>query len=270
MWDELERIFNRAYQYCFSWKKWLFVFPVLVVCGILAVLCHTLAMGSSQWVGVTLSFLPTFICAGILLAAGVPLIRLYHDEVKGKPIHHRETIRGSWHLMRGLAALSLPLILAYLVLWGIFGIFHLLRTVPNIGAVLGGILSFGPFLLIAGSFCLSLVALLFLFFLTPLVALKSTVHPQLAEEFFARLKAGPFSHLFFLAVGLIPLLFVITFLTVSAALTGLTYFVPERTWAVALQWFFIMIPFAALLSPAVIFFFNFAAESFVWMQRKLK
>ncbi|MBS0615927.1 MAG: hypothetical protein JSR58_05190 [Verrucomicrobia bacterium] len=270
MWDELERIFNRAFQYSFSWKKWLFVFPVLALCGTLAVLCHTLAMGANQWVGVTLVFLPTFICAGILLAAGVPLIRLYHDEVKGNPLRHRVTIQHSWKLMRGLASLSLPLILAYLVLWGVFGIFHLLRAIPNIGGFLGGLLSFGPFLLIAGSFCLSLIALLFLFFLTPLVALKSTVHPKMAEEFFARLKAGPFSHIFFLAIGLVPLLFMSTFLTVSAALTGLTYFAPERTWAVALQWFCIMIPFAALLSPAVIFFFNFAGESFVWMQRKVK
>ena len=195
MWDELERIFNRSFQYCFSWKKWLFVFPVLTSCGIFAVLCHTLSLGAGKWVGVTLAFLPTFACSGILLAAAVPMIRLYHDEVKGKPLHHRQTIRQSWPLMRGLAALSLPLLLAYLVLWSVFGIFHLLKAIPTIGAVLGGILSFGPFLLIAGSLCLSLIALLFLFFLTPYVALKSKVYPKLVEEFFVRLRSEPFSHL---------------------------------------------------------------------------
>ena len=51
---------------------------------------------------------------------------------------------------------------------------------------------------------------------------------------------------------------------------GMTYFVTERTWAIGLQWFVIMIPFATLLSPVVIFLFNFAAESFVILQKRLK
>jgi hypothetical protein len=50
----------------------------------------------------------------------------------------------------------------------------------------------------------------------------------------------------------------------------MTYFVTERTWAIGLQWFVIMIPFATLLSPVVIFLFNFAAESFVILQKRLK
>ncbi len=36
------------------------------------------------------------------------------------------------------------------------------------------------------------------------------------------------------------------------------------------QSFFVMIPFTALLSPAVVFFFNFAAESHVLMKQQEK
>jgi hypothetical protein len=36
---------------------------------------------------------------------------------------------------------------------------------------------------------------------------------------------------------------------------------------IVLQWFFIMLPFTALLSPAVVFFFNFATEAHVFLKR---
>ncbi|MES2123025.1 MAG: hypothetical protein V4492_09700, partial [Chlamydiota bacterium] len=43
-----------------------------------------------------------------------------------------------------------------------------------------------------------------------------------------------------------------------------------RIVALSLQWFFIMLPFSALLTPALIFFFNFAAESHVLMLKKMQ
>lgn len=270
MFYEIDPIFNRALKFSFSKKKLLFVFPILVVCGVLVVLCHTLAVGANHWVGVSLAFLPSFICAGILMAAGIPLIRAYHDEVKQRSFSYRKAVRHSWDLMVGISSFAAPLILAYLVLWGVLGIFYLLKAIPTIGHALGVILSFGPFLLIFGSLLLSAAALLLLFFMTPYVALKSVMRWDLAEILFARFKRDLFSHLFFLALGLMPLLIVVGFLILAATLTGLTYFTSERTWAIALQWFFIMIPFAALLSPAIVFFFNFAAESFAYMQKKFK
>jgi uncharacterized membrane protein len=80
--------------------------------------------------------------------------------------------------------------------------------------------------------------------------------------------ARPFTHFIFFIIGLIPLMLVVGLLILAAALTGLTYFTPTHVAAIAFQWFFIMIPFAALLSPAVVFFFNFAAESFVAISKK--
>ncbi len=268
MWDQVEPIFNRALKFSFSKKKLLFVFPVLILCGVLVVVCRALSVGAGSWVWVSLAFLPLFLCAGILLAAAVPLIRIYHDEVKGKPLKYRETIVRSWGLMTGISSLTVPLILAYLVLWIILGVFYLAKGIPKVGHTLGVILSFAPFLLIFGSLVLSVMSLLLLFFMTPQVALKSEMRWELAEEMLYRLKENFFSHLLMLILGLVPLLIAVGFLILAAAMTGLTYFTAESAWAVALQWFFMMIPFAALVSPATIFFFNFAAESFVWMQKR--
>ena len=59
---------------------------------------------------------------------------------------------------------------------------------------------------------------------------------------------------FFIAT--LPLLLTGSVLTISAFLTGSTYLDVDRTAEVVLQWFFIMLPFTALLDPAMIFFFN--------------
>jgi len=267
---ELENIFNRSLKFSLRRKKLLFVFPVLVLCGILIVLSHTIAVEANYWVGVSLIFFPTYICTGILMATGIPLVRAYHDEVKGRPFRFRQTIRQSWKLMVGISSFAVPIVLAYLVLWIVLGIFYLLKNIPSVGSALGVMLSFGPFLLILGSLVLSVIGLGLLFFLTPQVALRSSSGWGLAEELYHRLQANPFKHLALLVLGILPLLVLVGFLALAAALTGMTYFVTERTFAIAMQWTCIMIPFAALLSPAVVFFFNFAAESFVLLQKRLK
>jgi hypothetical protein len=161
-----------------------------------------------------------------------------------------------------------PLLTAYLVLWFILGLFYLLKNIPAVGEMLGIILSFCPFLLMFGSLLLSLVSLVLLFFMTPWVALKSTMSWELAEDVLKKMSQQPFIHFVLLMLGLLPLIIIIGFLILSATLTGMTFVVTERTWAIALQWFCIMIPFAAILSPVAIFFFNFAAESFAFLQRR--
>ncbi len=204
------------------------------------------------------------------MTIGVPLIRLYHDEIKEKKLSVNNTLRQSWTLMGGIASLLVPILTAYLVLWFVLGIFYLLKNIPSVGEMLGIFLSFGPFLLILGSLFLSIVNLLLLFFMTPLVALKSTMKWELAEEVLLKIWRQPFVHLALLILGLLPLLVVVGFMVLAATLTGMSFFVMERTWEISLQWFFIMIPFAALLSPVVLFFFNFAAESFALLQRRAK
>lgn len=268
MWQELEQAFNRAFFFSLTRKKIFLILPVLLVCGVVVVVSHTLWVGSNPWIRASLAFVPGFVCMALFLAAAVPLIRLYHDEVKQKPLYVHRTIQHSWKLMAGICSLIVPLLTAYLVLWFILGVFYLFKNIPALGELLGGLFSFAPFLLIAGSLVLLVMALALVFFLTPVVALKSQMSWELAEEVLKRCGREPFLHAILLLLGLLPLVVVVGFLTLAATLTGMSYFVTERTWVIGLQWFVIMIPFAALLSPLVIFFFNFAAEGFAILQRR--
>lgn len=270
MWKDLEQAFNRALFFSLKRKKIFFILPVLLICGIIVVLSHTLWVGSNPWIRSSLAFIPGFLCMALFLAAAVPLIRLYHDEVKHKPLSMNKTLKASWRLMASIGSLIVPILTAYLVLWFILGIFYLLKNIPATGEILGGFLSFGPFLLIAGSLVLIAIALALVFFLSPVVALKSTMSWDLAEDVLKRVGREPFLHVILLLIGLLPLIVVVGFLILSATLTGMTYFVTERTWAIGLQWFMIMVPFATLLSPVVVFFFNFASESFIILQRQKK
>src|SRR3990167_664609 len=96
---EVEEIFNRALRYSFSKVKFLFIFSVLLVCGVLVVFCRAMAFEANTWVVMSLSFLPVFLCTGILLAAGVLLTRIYYHEVKGLSYKFRKLFSQSLQLL---------------------------------------------------------------------------------------------------------------------------------------------------------------------------
>jgi hypothetical protein len=267
---ELEEVFNRAWRFAFSRKKFLLVFAALLVCGVLVVFCKTLSFTAGPWVIMSLSFLPVFLCTGVMLGTGVLLTRVYYHEVKGNNISFRKLLIDSFEVFMGAAYLSLPMALGYLLLWTLMGVFHLIKSLPMIGEGVGILLSFAPFLLVLASLLLGVFCLLVLFFATPHIALKRQVRFHIAEEILDRLKSSPFLNILLLLVGVLPLLLCIGFLTLSAILTGIGYFSSNAVLAVSLQWFFIMIPFALLLTPFVVFFFNFATESFGLLTRKVK
>ena len=266
--EEIERIFNRALKFSFSKKKLLFMFPVLVVCGLMLVFCRALAVNAGQWVVLSLTFLPVFLSSGLLLSAGVVLARVYHHEVKMIPLNFRKILSQSWELLIGVSYLTLPLLLVYLFLWMLMGIFYLFKEIPALGEVLGVILAFGPFLLVLGSLVLSLLNLFLLFFATPHIALNSRLKLKLAEDIYQRFSQNLFSNLALFLLGLMPLLFVVGLLSLAAFVTGVNFFMKTETLVIALQWFFIMIPFCAILTPGILFFFNFAVESYAVMQKK--
>jgi len=267
---ELEIIFNRALLRSCSRKKLFFIAPVLFVCGVMTVLCRVLAIGAGRWVLMSLTFLPIFLCGGLLLAAGVVLIRMYHNEIKLLPTSFRKLFSDSWEVMIGVSYLSLPLILAYLLLWTILGIFYLLAEIPSIGSAIGVILSFGPFLIVLGSIILSILSVNLLFFVTPQVALKSGVKRKLAEDVIRRLKANPFRNLLYLILALLPTLISVAFLSLAAMLTGMHLSTASAPLSIGLQWFFVMLPFCCLLAPSIVFFFNFSAEAYVVSRRTEK
>ena len=268
-WQQLEKIFNRALKHSFSKRKFLLVFPVMALCGLLTVICRTISHGVSQWMVMSTAFLPIFLCAGLLLAIGIVLTRIYHHEVKGIQFHYFKTIRGAKELFLGIPYLAVPLIFAYLILWMILGIFYLFRAIPHAGEFIGSVLSFGPFLLVLGSLVLGVLSLLTLFYVTPAAALKSDLRPQLAEEVFRKLKENPFFSFVMPLIGLFPLLLVGGFLSLAAVMTHLLYLESGGGLSIALKWFFMMLPFCAFLTPAVIFFFNFSAESYALMRKTI-
>ena len=71
-------------------------------------------------------------------------------------------------------------------------------------------------------------------------------------------------------IATFPFLFFLGLLILAAVLTGALCYACVNPFHTVLQWFFIMIPFTAILSPAVVFFFNFSAEAHVLIQKNLR
>jgi hypothetical protein len=267
--DEIRFIFNRAVVLTFSWTKLLLTFAIAAVCGVFVVFFHGLSIEATQWLSMSLTFVPAFICAGVLLSAGVLLIRLYHDEVKDRGVDFQKTLANSWQVMIGASYFSVPIVLSYLLLWMILGIFVLLSTLPGIGIVFNTVLIFAPFLINLVTLCLVLLSFALLFFMTPILALKGYNRIQVSQTLVQRFNKDIFTNLLLLAIGVAPLLILSLVLLATAFLTEpLCYDCVSPTHKVLL-WFFMMIPFTAILAPGVVFFFNFAAESHVLMMKKV-
>ena len=263
-------IFNRALSLTFSKKKLFLVFCVLALSGLLVVFFRGLALHASQWVQLSLTFLPIFLCGGILLSMGILLIRIYHDEIKKPDVQYWSIISKSWEIVIGASYFAIPIILSYLLLWMLLGIFVLLKEIPTVGEFFSAVLSFAPFIINLGTLVLCLISLSMLFFVAPIIALKGMNQQAISQVIMQRLEKDPFTNFFLVLMALIPLFFVLILLTLAAVLTGsicLDCNTPSQT---VLKWFFMMVPFTAFLTPAVIFFFNFAAESHVLMQAKAK
>lgn len=263
VWTDVERAFNRSIYFSLSRKKLFLTFPVLVLCGILIVFCRALAYDASEWVALSLAFLPVFLSSAVLLALGTLLSRIHYHEAKSLSLSFRRLIGGSFDLMIGTSYLSIPPILIYLFLWIILGLFFLLKEIPGIGAFFSVVFSFAPFLLIFGSLVLCLFNLGLLFFVAPAAAFQPIRKVSLAKRVLDSLKTRSFSAIALFFIAILPILFVVGLLCIAAMLTNVSFSISERSLFVAMEWFFIMIPFAAVLSPAVVFFFNFAAESYV-------
>ena len=259
---DLALCFNQSLQNAFSRKKFLFVFPVLVLCGVFIVFCKALALKASFWVSMSMVFLPIFFSSGILLSVGVILIRIYYHEKKSLKWRISEIVSRSLKLIIGTLYLSIPAIMIYLLLWVILGIFLLMQDIPYIGPFIGIVLSFAPFLIIFSSLVLVVINLAFLFFISPFIALKSKGKIEFAKEFFLRFRENIFSHLLFFFVAFFPIILIVILLSLAAILTNLQTITLSQSLYVALQWFFIMLPFCALVTPVVVFFFNFAAETY--------
>ena len=264
----LKKIFNRALLGCFSRSKWLFVFTVLALCGLLLVFFRALAGDTNQWMLLSSTFLPIFLSSGVLLATGIILIRLYHDEIKQKPASFRTVVSKSWEVLIGASYFCIPVLLTYLVLWVLLGVFVLLETVPYFGNFFGIVLAFAPFLINLCTLLLCVLNVAILFYVTPIVALKGMNRQMVSHTLAKKFQTDPFTNIALALIALLPILCFIGLLVLAVVLTGAICPECKELHHKVLQWVFIMLPFTALLAPAVVFFFNFAAESHVLIQKQ--
>ena len=267
-WTDLEKSFNRAIVSSFSKSKALLVFPVLLLCGIMIVFCRALSFGASEWMSMSLTFLPILLGSGLLLSVGVLVIRMYQHEVKSLQLGMKKLLTGSFDVVLGTTYLSIPPVLVYLLLWIILGIFFLLKEIPGLGQFFSTIFSFGPFLLIFCSMLLCIFNLLLLFFVAPAAAKLSSKRIHLAKAVLSVLQKRLFTSISLFLIAFVPIALLVGLLIGSAILTNLSFSLGIQSWTLALEWFFMMLPFAAILTPAVIFFFNFASESYHLLSEK--
>lgn len=265
----LARIFNRALSLTFGYKKLLLVFCVLALSGMLVVFFRGVAWHANHWVQLSMTFLPIFLCASILLSLGILLIRIYHNEVKNRPVNYLSILTKSWELIIGASYFFIPIILTYLLLWMGLGLFFLLKEIPVVGDFFSAVLAFAPFLINLGALVLCVISVLMLFFLTPIMALRGIDRSMVFQSFVKRIEKDAFSNIVLVLMGFLPLLFVLTLLILAAILTDSICGDGQTLPQITLKWFFMMIPFTAFLTPAVIFFFNFAAEAHVSLNKNL-
>ncbi len=267
-WVEIEKAFHRALFLSFSRLPLLLTFLVLVLCGILTIFCRALSLEAGSWMRLSLGFLPLFLSSGILLALGVVLSRFYYHEMKQIPINLRRLVSSSIDLILGVSYLAVPSFLLYLLFWILLGFFFLLKEIPGIGNFFSTVLAFAPFLLIFSSLLLCLVNLALLFFVAPVANLQSMRKGALAKRVFDSLKQRWLSALALLFIGMMPLLLISGCLYLAGSLTNTHFFVLESSVSIAIESFFLMLPFTAILTPAVVFFFHFSAEATALLNQK--
>lgn len=266
--ESVELSFNRAVQDSISKKKILFTSPLVILCGLFFVICRTIAINSGSWIQLFLGFFPFFLSFGILLGAGVVLIKAYYLERKKEEHSFKKIIYQSYQMIMNIAYLALPFVMAYIAIWIVLGIFYLLKSIPFLGALLGPMLSFIPFILILTSLLLALSTVFFLFFATPEATLKTGLKLILIKKTAARVKKSFFTDLIMIIVSLIPLLISLSLLYGSSWIVTTIFFEGASEVSFAFESLFMMLPFCLFLTPSVIFFFNFAAESFLLDQKE--
>ncbi len=269
-WVDLEGAFNRAFVFSFSRKRLILTFPALLLCGILSVFCHALSLDATAWISLCLGFLPIFLSFSVLLALGVVLSRIYYTEAKQMNVNVRRLLSSSMDLIIGISYLSVPSLLIYLFFWMVLGVFYLFKEIPGFGEFFSVVFSFGPFILIFGSLLLCVLNLGLLFFVAPAATILSMRKGALAKRVLDSLKKRIFSALILFFIGMVPLLIMSLLLCLSATLTNTSFFLSQSSLSVAMEWFFMMIPFAALITPSVVFFFNFSSESYALLQMDRK
>ncbi len=270
--DAIQPLFDRAFSLACNKKKLGVTFSGLACCDLIVLFFRNLSLQAHKWLQLICYFLPFFLCSAILLALGVLLIRLYHDEIKQREVDYRQVIYYSWEAMSTAIHCSFPLTLCYFVLWIGFGLFFLLSRLPLIGEALATILAFVPLMLNMTFLALVIISLAQLFLMTPIIALNRLDRRVILEVLLKRLGESLFFNLLLALIAMMPLIIMSMLLILAWNLTHSFYLDPLYLESgFASYWFFqelgMSLPVIACLALPILFFFNFAAEAHVFFQK---
>ncbi len=257
--QDIAQMFNRSLAHAFRWKKFVGFALLLILAGLLYLLFESVAGYAPYWLGLPLKFVPLFVGVGLIMAAGTLLVRLYIKEQEKETSTFMQVVWDSLSLLVKAACLSFPLLFAFGAFWVVLAVLLLLRAIPYFGNALGVVLAFLAFALNFGTVLLFIAALLAFFFLVPSLAVTEKLE---CKSVLKPLKENLFSALLLLAVACIPFWIVWKIVGLAAVLTLQAFAFGDSVIEVLLQSFFMLLPIAALLTPALTFFFNFAYESY--------
>ncbi|MBI5274479.1 MAG: hypothetical protein HY860_05450 [Chlamydiales bacterium] len=268
--DQLQLILYRAIFHTFSKKKLLLLVPIVLLCGLLTVICMTLA-SLGQWAKLSLFFLPIFVSFGLLLGVGIVLTRIYFKEIKGFAFTYFSMFKESMPIIMHATYMFLMVIASYVALWIGLTFFYLLKYIPWIGPLLSAFFSFVPFLIVISFLILTLLVPPILFFVIPYLALKgTTITIQGIKELFFDLKQDIFTNIMLFVAGVAPFLLLLAVLSFCASFTSGYFFMNSSFFVKLLQQLVVMILWCLFLTPTIIFFFNFSTESFGLIQKNIK
>lgn len=260
--QNLEKCFTRAFIFSFNKKKLLFSYPFVFLVGIVFVFFRSMTLSANNWVFLCRLFLPIFIAFAIFFILGIFLVRIHYHEVKNLTCSYREILKKSSPLILSTFYISIPVIFIFLVLWVVFGLFVGIKNIPHVGSFFGVFLSIIPFLLILLAILLVVFSVGTLFFISPEMSLSKKKKKELLKSLIFNFKVNLFGNLTLFFIGVLVVFIAYFILFLSIVFTKSYFALPMNNVYAGFMSFFLMIPFTLFLTPFIIFFFNFALESF--------
>ncbi|HXF28759.1 MAG TPA: hypothetical protein VN457_02830, partial [Chlamydiales bacterium] len=104
--------------------------------------------------------------------------------------------------------------------------------------------------------------------LSPILALKQLDEEEIIPYVELQVRQNLFVRLFLFIVALLPFFVIQTLIAAAAKWALLSSGAAITDYAVPVQYFFLLVPSALLLAPAVIFFYHMAAEAQVFVQKR--
>lgn len=262
-----EKMFIRALRLSFSKQLFFWTLLSFIPSIITAALCRPLMEGASTWLSLALVLFPFFVWITSLSMAGVFITRVYHHRVKGIEYSLRDLYLQSKAAIIEVLYFSTPILLLFTAVWALLGFFFLLQSLPALGNLIMSLLAAVPLLLLFC--CVALLDLSFcvLFFSVPAISLGSKKKLALIYEVVGKFQLAPLLLIKHMLLASLPLVLLCIYFAIALTLDALIFSSSQHIFYAFLQLISFMLLISFIFTPAVIFFFNFAAESHVYFKK---